>query len=76
MAHFSWQAAVRVLNYLALIKDKRSRLWAERRRRGKMKPIRKGGTDVSYAAGSAFPLACCFQMPENGVAQGSGRILS
>lgn len=43
MAHFSRQTDVRVLNYLTLIKDKRSCLWAERRRKEKRKPISERG---------------------------------
>lgn len=35
MAHFSWQADVRVLSYPTLIKDKPYYLWAKRKRREK-----------------------------------------
>lgn len=45
MARFPWPADERALNYLTLIKDKRSCLEAQRQGAGN--PVIKGGGDVS-----------------------------
>lgn len=64
MSHFSWPTDVRALNYLSLIKDKHSCLWAKRK--DDMNPIIKGGCDVRE--GDQWELTFSssgFQMPQN-----------
>lgn len=64
MARFSWLTDVRALDYLSLIKDRHSCLWAKRDE--EVNPVIKGGRGVSDGDQLELTFSSSgFQMPQN-----------